>query len=140
MTRIEADIWSAFASAHTDTYTFQQSQTQTQTQTALSSIARSLHRFGIDQKTNKATHESVRLLEHGDWRGCLVGVCVVWAQLVCYSLDCACCVYHKGSGVSRSTLPASLFEHPSIGQAFGLLTKITHKTVPVRDGRTLLSV
>ena len=89
---------------------------------------------------NKATHESVRLLEYGDWRGCLVGVCVVWAQLVCYSLDCACCVYHKGSGVSRSTLPASLFEHPSMGQAFGLLTKITKNSSSSRRPNLVIRV
>ena len=37
------------------------------------------------------------------------------------------CLPQKRSGVSRSTLPASLFEHPSTSQAFGLLTKITKK-------------
>ena len=62
------------------------------------------------KKRTKPLTKAYDCLSMGIGRGCLVGVCVVWAQLVCYYLDCACCVYHKkgrGSHVQLCPRPCS---------------------------------
>ena len=54
-------------------------------------------------------------------------VCVVWGQLVCCSFGLRLLRLRQGVGVSRSTLPASLFEHPSMSQAFNPPTQTTQR-------------
>ena len=51
----------------------------------------------------------------------------VWGQLVCCSFGLRLLRLRQGVGVSRSTLPASLFEHPSMSQAFNPPTQTTQR-------------
>ena len=56
-------------------------------------------------------------------------VCVVWGQLVCCSFELRLLRLPQGVGVSRSTLSASLLEHPSMSQAFHPPTQRDHTTL-----------
>ena len=63
----------------------------------------------------------------GDWRGCLFCVCAWFGVNWCFVLlNCACCVYHKGSGSHVQLCPRPC-SSPSISQAFHPPTQTTQR-------------
>ena len=68
------------------------------------------------------------------FQGIFVSLLFLSCLFVCLSLPLfclsQCLMIHKGSGISHSHVPPSLFEHPSMGQA---RNPPTHGTTPVRS-------